>query len=111
LQDLLVVIGILIMFLMFTFFNLIIGEAYELLGLTFSSSEILNSAQSLLIISGLLAIFYRASLPIKVEFRLILIGSILIATLWMSVLPIFNQVLSANHSYGAIFGGMKNIFL
>ena len=111
LQDLLVVIGILIMFLMFTFFNLIIGEAYELLGLTFSRSEIFNSAQSLLIISGLLALFYRVSLPIKVEFSLILIGSILIATLWMSVLPIFNEVLSANHSYGAIFGGMKNIFL
>lgn len=110
-QDLLVVIGILIMFLMFTFFNLIIGEAYELLGLTFSRSEIFNSAQSLLIISGLLALFYRVSLPIKVEFSLILIGSILIATLWMSVLPIFNEVLSANHSYGAIFGGMKNIFL
>jgi len=111
LQDLLVVIGILIMFLMFTFFNLIIGEAYELLGLTFSQSEIFNGAQSLLIISGLLTLFYRVSLPIKVELRLILIGSILIATLWMSVLPLFNQVLSANHSYGAIFGGMKNIFL
>lgn len=111
LQDLLVVIGILIMFLMFTFFNLIIGEAYELLGLSFSKSEIFNGAQSLLIISGLLTLFYRVSLPIKVELRLIMIGSILIATLWMSVLPLFNQVLSANHSYGAIFGGMKNIFL
>ncbi len=111
LQDLLVVIGILTMFLMFTFFNLIIGEAYQLLGLTFSRSEIFNSAQSLLIISALLALFYRVSLPIKVNFSLILIGSILIATLWMSVLPVFNQVLSANHSYGAIFGGMKNIFI
>ena len=111
LQDLLVVIGILIMFLMFTFFNLIIGQAYELLGLTFSQSELFNGAQSLLIISGLLTLFYRVSLPIKVELSLIMIGSILIATLWMSVLPLFNQVLSANHSYGAIFGGMKNIFI
>ena len=111
LQDLLVVIGILIMFLMFTFFNLIIGEAYELLGLSFSQSELFNGAQSLLIISGLLTLFYRVSLPIKVELSLIMIGSILIATLWMSVLPLFNQVLSANHSYGAIFGGMKNIFI
>lgn len=111
LQDLLAVIGILIMFFMFTFFNLIIGEAYELLGLTFSRSEIFNSAQSLLIISALLALFYRLSLPIKVKFTLILIGSVAIATLWMSVLPLFNQVLSANHSYGAIFGGMKNIFI
>jgi membrane protein len=110
-QDLLVVIGILIMFLMFTFFNLIIGEIYELFGLGFSQNDIFNGAQSLVIIAGLLTLFYRVSLPIKVNLSLIMIGSILIATLWMSVLPLFNQVLSANHSYGAIFGGMKNIFL
>jgi membrane protein len=111
LQDLIAVIGILIMFLMFTFFNLIISQMYDLLGLSLTRSDLFNSAQSLLIIAGLLALFYRISLPIKVQFSLILIGSILIATLWMSVLPIFNQVLSANHSYGAIFGGMKNIFI
>lgn len=111
LQDLLVVIGILIMFLMFTFFNLIIGKVYTILGFTFHESDLFNSAQSLIIISALLALFYRVSLPIKVNFSLILIGSITIATLWMSVLPLFNQVLSANHSYGAIFGGMKNIFI
>jgi membrane protein len=99
------------MFLMFTFFNLIISEMYELMGLSLTRTDLFNSAQSLLIIAALLALFYRISLPIKVQFSLILIGSILIATLWMSVLPIFNQVLSANHSYGAIFGGMKNIFI
>jgi membrane protein len=111
LQDLFAVIGILMMFLMFTFFNLIISEMYDLLGLSLTRSDLFNSAQSLLIIAALLALFYRISLPIKVRFSLILIGSILIATLWMSVLPLFNQVLSANHSYGAIFGGMKNIFI
>ena len=111
LQDLFAVIGILIMFLMFTFFNLIISEMYELLGTSLTRSDLFNSAQSLVIIAALLALFYRISLPIKVKPSLLLIGSILIATLWMSVLPIFNEVLSANHSYGAIFGGMKNIFI
>ena len=111
LKDLVAVIGILIMFVMFTFFNLIIGEMYALMGWSITRSDLLDSAQSLVIIAALLALFYRISLPIKVRFTLILIGSVLIATLWMSVLPLFNQVLSANHSYGAIFGGMKNIFI
>ena len=111
LQDLLVVVGILIMFFMFTFFDLLLENTYELLDLSFRHSEVFGNLSSLLIIAVLLAIFYRILLPVKVKFSLILTGSILIAILWMGVRPLFNEVLSLNHSYGAIFGGMKNIFI
>jgi membrane protein len=111
LQDILVVIGILMMFFMFTFFDIMLEKASQLLNLSVAHSSLFDSASSLLGITALLAIFYRLSLPVHASLPLILTGSLVTATLWMGVRPLFNEVLLVNHSYGAIFGGMKNIFI
>lgn len=110
-QDILSVIGILLMFFMFTFFDLLLEKATQLLGLSISHSSIFDSAGSMLTITALLTLFYRAFLPTNASLRTIITGSIITAILWMAMRPLFSEVLSVNHTYGAVFGGMKNVFI
>jgi membrane protein len=110
-QDILSVIGILLMFFMFTFFDLLLEKASQLLGLSIGHSSIFDSAGSLLTITALLTLFYRAFLPTNASLRTIITGSIMTAILWMAMRPLFSEVLSVNHTYGAVFGGMKNVFI
>ena len=110
-QDILSVIGILLMFFMFTFFDLLLEKASELLGLSFAHSTIFDNAGSLITIAALLSLFYRAFLPTSASIRTIITGSIITALLWMAMRPFFSEILSLNHTYGAVFGGMKNVFI
>ncbi|CEN56613.1 YhjD/YihY/BrkB family envelope integrity protein [Candidatus Methylopumilus turicensis] len=110
-QDILSVIGILFVFFMFTFFDLMLEKASQLLGLSFAHASLTDSTGSFMIITILLGLFYRAFLPINASFKTILTGSMITALLWMAMRPIFSEVLSVNHTYGAVFGGMKNVFI
>jgi membrane protein len=110
-QDILSVIGILLMFFMFTFFDLLLEKASQLLDLSIAHSSVFDSAGSLITITVLLALFYRAFLPTNATLSTIITGSAITAILWMAMRPLFSEVLSLNHTYGAIFGGMKNLFI
>ena len=110
-QDILSVIGILFVFFMFTFFDLLLEKVSQLLGLSFAHANLTDSAGTLMIVTILLSLFYRASLPTNASFKTILTGSMMTALLWMAMRPLFSEVLSVNHTYGAVFGGMKNVFI
>ncbi len=110
-QDILSVIGILLMFFMFTFFDFLLAKASELLGLSIMHSNIFDGAGSLITITALLSLFYRAFLPTSASIRTIVTGSFITAVLWMAMRPLFSEILSINHTYGAVFGGMKNVFI
>jgi membrane protein len=110
-QDILSVVGILLMFFMFTFFDLLLEKASQLIGLSIGDSSVFDSAGTLLTITALLTLFYRAFLPTSASLRTIITGSIITAILWMAMRPLFSEILSLNHTYGAVFGGMKNVFI
>ena len=110
-QDILSVIGILLMFFMFTFFDLLLEKASQLLDLSIAHSSVFDTAGSLITITILLTLFYRAFLPTNATLSTIITGSAVTAILWMAMRPLFSEVLSLNHTYGAIFGGMKNLFI
>ncbi len=110
-QDVLAVIGILLMFFAFTFLDLTLSKLFGLFHVSFVRSIWFELAGAILIIAILLAIFYRLFFPIKIELRCLLIGSLLTATLWVAVKPLFSELINVNHSYGAIFGSMKNLFI
>ena len=109
--DLLAVIGILFVFFLFTFADLMFGKVLHLFHFSLKHLIIFESISTLIIISALLTIFYRLFFPIKTSIRYILIGAVVTTCLWMLMRPIFTEVFSASHSYGAVFGGMKNIFV
>jgi membrane protein len=110
-QDILSVIGILLMFFMFTFFDLMLEKVSQVLNLSITHSSIFDTSGSLVTITVLLTLFYRAFLPTNAPLKMILTGSVVTTILWMAMHPLFSEVLSLNHTYGAIFGGMKNVFI
>ncbi len=111
LEDVLGVIGILALFFLFTFSGLMLEK---ILG-TFSKlpwfASTLNWLTSVIVSMLSIALFYRTFSPVAPRWRHVFVGSLLIALLWSAMRPAFGLFLIANHSYGTIFGGMKNLFL
>lgn len=110
-KDSLAVIGILLMFFLFTFFGLMLEKVINFLDPAARYAQLINTASSLALCTLLIAGFYRIFFPTRVSFRHILIGSIITAALWIAMRPAFGLFLSLNQSYGSIFGGMKNMFI
>lgn len=110
-KDILAVIGILLVFFLFTFADLMLSKLLHFFHVPFRQSIVFETISTLVIISLLLTIFYRLFFPIKISLTPILIGSLMTTVLWIAMRPLFTEVFAANHSYGAIFGGMKNLFI
>ncbi|MCB5188633.1 YihY family inner membrane protein [Methylobacillus caricis] len=110
-KDILAVLGILLMFSLFTILGLGIEKVISVLEPHASHSRYINSGTSLLLTTLLIGIFYRVFFPVRVSLRHILIGSLITALLWLAMRPAFGLFLSINPSYGAVFGGMKNLFI
>lgn len=110
-KDVFAVLGILMMFFLFTFAGLMLEKILKFLQPVALHSNLINSASSLLLCTLLIAAFYRIFFPVRVALRHILIGSLVTALLWIAMRPAFGLFLSLNQSYGTIFGGMKNMFI
>lgn len=110
-KDVLAVLGILFLFFLFTFAGLVLERVISFLEPYLLYTSLMNSVASLLIMTLLVAIFYRIFFPVRVDFKHILIGSLMTASLWLVMRPAFALFLSVNESYGSMFGGMKNMFI
>lgn len=110
-EDALGVLGILALFFLFSFSGLMLekltGEFSEYSWL----SSIMRWLGSLLVTTVLITLLSRTFYPGTIKWRHLLIGSLVTASLWSVMRPAFNLFLLVNHSYGAVFGGMKNLFL
>lgn len=110
-KDVLAVLGILCLFFLFTFAGLVLERVISFLEPYLLYTSLMNSVASLLITTLLIAVFYRIFFPVRVDFRHILLGSLMTASLWLAMRPAFALILSVNESYGSMFGGMKNMFI
>jgi membrane protein len=111
LKDLFVVLGILLLFFLFSVSGIMIERLMVFFHLRNAFPDIISFVASLAVSTLLLSVFYRAFFPRDVSFRHILSGSLLTAVLWMAMRPALGLFLSFNQSYGLIFGGLKNMFL
>jgi membrane protein len=110
-KDSAAVLGILLIFFIFTVSGLILEKIIDFIKPTAIYTQTINAAGSLAFTTLCIAGFYRIFFPAKTSFRHILIGSIVIALLWLAMRPAFALFLSVNESYGSMFGGMKNLFI
>jgi membrane protein len=110
-KDVLAVLGILFLFFLFTFAGLVLERVIRFLEPYLLYTSLMNSVASLLITTLLIAVFYRIFFPVRVDFRHILIGSLMTASLWLVMRPAFTLFLSVHESYGSMFGGMKSMFI
>lgn len=112
-KDIFAVLGILILLFIFTFVGLIIEKVILFLGdmLPASGLDLLGALGSLGLTTLLMATFYHIFFPMRVVIRHLLIGSFFTALLWLMVRPAFGLFLTVDQNYGAVFGGMKTMFI
>ncbi len=110
-KDTLTVVGILLLLMLFTFGGLMLEKLLGFLLPQFVPVKAVNNLSSIFMSTLLLAAFYRAFFPVKVLLRHILIGSLLTSAMWLAMRPAFGLMLAINPAYGAVFGGMKGIFI
>ena len=107
----LAVMGMLLLFFLFTFSGVMLEKVVSFLQPFSPFPGAINALSSLLLSTLMIAAFYRAFFPVRVELRHILIGAAATAAMWIAMRPAFSLFLLINQSYGTIFGGMKNMFI
>jgi len=112
-KDIFAILGILLLFFLFTFAGLILEKVIAFLGANSQLLEhgVLASLISLTLTTALIAAFYFSFFPVRLIFKHIVIGALFTAILWLLMRPAFTLFLSINQSYGSVFGGMKNLFI
>lgn len=112
-KDIFAVLGILFLLFLFTFVGLIIEKIILFLGslLPALGLDLLGVLSSLALTTLLMAVFYHIFFPMRVVIWHLLIGSFFTALLWLLVRPAFGLFLSVDQNYGAVFGGMKTMFI
>ncbi len=121
-KDMLAVVAMLLLFFLFTLSGLMLEQViafvtnnHKLLHLIFGISDtgevVASMLLSLLLTTLTIAIFYVMFFPVRLYIKHIFIGALFTAIIWLLMRPAFSWFLSANESYGAVFGGMKNLFL
>lgn len=113
LKDILGVLGILLMFFLFTILGLGVEKVIGIVEphIARSSARYINSITSIMLTTLLTAVFYQVYFPVRLRLSHIMIGAIVTAILWLAMRPAFSLFLSVNPAYGAVFGGMKNLFI
>jgi membrane protein len=113
LKDIVSVLGILLLFFLFTSAGFIIEKIVRFLAIHLPITEIyiVGSIGTLLLTTLLIAIFYKIFFPMRVAFTHLVLGASLTAILWLLMRPAFGLFLSLNQNYGAIFGSMKTMFV
>lgn len=112
-KDVISVLGILLLFFLFTSAGFIIEKCIRFLAVHLPASQlsIVGVLGTLALTTVLIAIFYRIYFPMRVAFAHLILGAFLTAVLWLLMRPAFGLFLSMNQHYGAVFGGMKALFV
>lgn len=112
-RDVIAVLGVLMLFFLFTAAGFVLESVILFLAthLPASLMTLMGSLLSLLLTTTLIAAFYHAFSPLKVDWRHLLLAAMVTATLWMLMRPAFGLFLSVNKNFGAVFGSMKAMFV
>ncbi|MDO9280758.1 MAG: YhjD/YihY/BrkB family envelope integrity protein [Methylotenera sp.] len=121
-KDILAVMGMLILFFLFTFAGLMLEKVIAFLSANSQlMRSIIETSGSLTTIVSLLvsltfttlviAAFYFVFFPVRLYIKHIFIGALFTAILWLLMRPAFTLFLTINESYGSVFGSMKNLFI
>jgi membrane protein len=121
-KDILAVVAMLLLFFLFTLSGLMLEQViafitndHKLLHLIFGVSDtaivVASMVLSLILTTLTIAVFYVMFFPVRLYIKHIFIGALFTAIIWLLMRPAFSWFLSANESYGTVFGSMKNLFL
>ena len=112
-KDILSVLGILLLFFLFTAAGFVIEHVVRFLAVHLSTFQLnlVGGFVTLLVTTCLIGMFYRIFFPVRVAAAHLVAGALLTALLWLVMRPAFALFLSLNQHYGDVFGSMKNMFV
>ncbi len=112
-KDVVSVLGILLLFFLFTSAGFIVERSVRFLAVHLPVLQLnfIGAFGTLVLTTLLITLFYKVFFPMRVAFVHLLLGAFLTALLWLLMRPAFGLFLSVNQNYGAIFGGMKAMFV
>lgn len=113
LHDVLAVLGVLLVFFLFTAAGFVLESVIVFLAqhLPAATLNLLGSSLSLLLTTVLIAVFYHSFCPLHARSRHLLLAALLTASLWLLMRPAFAVFLSLNENVGAVFGSMQAMFV
>ena len=113
LKDIVSVLGILLLFFLFTSAGIFIEQIVRFTATQWPaiSVNLLGGIFTLLITTLLITLFYKAFFPMRVAYTHLVLGALVTACLWLLMRYAFGLFLSLNSNYGAVFGGLKNLFV
>lgn len=111
--DIVSVLGILLLFFVFTAAGFVVEEIVKFLAVHLPKGMLsfVGGSITLAVTTSLIAIFYKMFFPMRVALRHIFIGALLTSLLWVLMRPAFALFLTINQNFGAVFGSMKNMFV
>lgn len=111
--DIISVLGILLLFFVFTAAGFVVEEIVKFLAVHLPKGMLsfVGGSITLAVTTSLIAIFYKMFFPMRVALRHIFIGALLTSLLWVLMRPAFALFLTINQNFGAVFGSMKNMFV
>ena len=71
----------------------------------------LKGAGLFLLTFGVLVLFEKVFVPVRVPFNILMLGALTVAALLTAIRPLFDLLLHFNPNYGYAFGSLKVIFL
>lgn len=111
--DIMAVLGILILFFLFTAAGFTLESTVFFLAqhLPAFTINLIGATLSLLLTTLFIACFYHGFCPMTATWKHLFLAALVTSSLWMLLRPAFGAFLSLNESFGAIFGGMKALFV
>jgi len=112
-KDVLSVLGILLLFFLFSAAGFLLETIVGFLAFHLSATQLnfVGYIFTLILTTLLITLFYRAFFPMRVAIVHLLIGAFVTALLWLLMRPAFALFLSVNQNFGAVFGSMKAMFV
>jgi membrane protein len=112
-KDVLSVLGILLLFFLFSAAGFLLETIVGFLAFHLSATQLnfVGYIFTLILTTSLITLFYHVFFPMRVAIVHLVIGAFVTALLWLLMRPAFALFLSLNQNYGAVFGSMKAIFV
>ena len=112
-RDIFAVISIMLLFIVYIFVNLYLGEASTLFKQYIPSlgKSFLDELLSFILLIFVVTLFFRLYFSLKIEKKHLLIGAALTSGCWLLLSNIFEFFVTMSASYGLFFGGMRNLFI
>lgn len=112
-KDIFAVLAIMILFCAYIFINIYLTKATTYLDgyipvieVSFLTS-LLSFVTMILVITG----FFQFYMPIKINKKYLIIGSILTTVCWYFLINAFDFFISMSQSYGLFYGSLRNLFI